>query len=78
MSVYRNILTQQLIDITASSNKLGDIEVPIELLKYIDSGFECNPVRYQYEVFEKADQSCVEIACKLESLKVFKYFANFS
>ena len=58
------------MDISTKSNSVGDVEVPIELLKFIDSGFECNPVRYQFEVFEKAEQSCLDIVQKLDAIKV--------
>ena len=70
--LYRNVLTQQLIDISAKSHLANDFEVPMELLNYIDQGVECNPERFQFELYADVENSSVTAADKVKRLKVQK------
>jgi hypothetical protein len=64
-------LTQQLMKISAEAEAADNLpEVPVELLKFLDQGVECNPYRFQFELFEKMETSGVVMADKVKRLKV--------
>ena len=44
-------------------------EVPEELLRFLDQGNDCNPYRFQFELFEEMERSGVIIADKVKRLK---------
>lgn len=59
------------MDIASKASLTDDSpEVPVELLKFLDQGtVECNPYRFQFELFERMGTAGVVIADKVKRVK---------
>lgn len=68
------MFTDQLAEIKALAKKkagtASDIDVPVELLNFIDGGAECNPELFQLELFTDTEKVCTSVADRIKRLKV--------
>ncbi len=53
-----------------NSEDISDIHIPVELLKFLDCGAECNPDIFLLKLYSNLSEQCTDAGERVKRLKV--------